>query len=97
MGKEKGKEKGKGKGKEKNKGKKEKQTTTKSEGWCNNCGKWCHKAANCWHWKEKQVHQIQSGAVEATASSSSSQITLEKTDDGAKELAFVEKVERVGK
>ena len=56
-----------------------------------------HKAANCWHWKEKQVHQIQSGAVEATASSSSSQITVKKTGDGAKELAFVEKVERVGR
>ena len=96
-GKEKDKEKGKekGKSKERGKGKKDEQNTTKFEGWCNNCGKWSHKAANCWHWKEKQLHQIQSGAVEATASSSSSQITVKKTDDGAKEVAFVEKCKKI--
>ena len=40
--------KGKGQGKSKNKEKgKEKPKTEKFEGRCNNCGKWCHKAANC--------------------------------------------------
>ena len=92
--------KGKGKGKEtekekgKSKGKKDEQNTTRFEGWCNNCGKWDHKAANCWHGKEKQVHQIQGGAAAATASSSSSQKTEKKTDEGAKEIALIESVQK---
>ena len=66
----------------KSKDKKDEQNTTKFEGWCDNCGKWSHKAADCWHGEEKQLHQIQSGAASATASSSSSQITVTRTDDG---------------
>ena len=73
QGKGKNKENGKGKGKSRGKGK-EKTKSEKFEGWCNNFGKWGHKAANCWHGKEKQVHQVQGKA--GTASSSSSQSTL---------------------
>ena len=39
------------------------------------------------------MHQIQSGAVEATACLCSSQIAVKKTDDVAKEIAFVEQVQ----
>ena len=67
--------------------------TPKFEEWCNNCGKCGHKDANCWHVQEKQVLQIQRGATSATAGSSSSQISVTKTDDGTKETAFVEKVQ----
>ena len=52
QGKSKNKEKGKGKGKSKGKGK-DKPKSDKFEGWCNNCGKWGHKAANCWHGKNR--------------------------------------------
>ena len=38
------------------------------------------------------MHQIKRRAASATASSSSSQITVKETDDGAKEISFVEKV-----
>ena len=89
QGKGKSKEKGKGKGKSKGKGK-EKPKSEKFEGWCNNCGKWGHKAANCWHGKEKQVHQIQGKAV--TASSSSSQSTLTAADASTKEIGLIESV-----
>ena len=40
------------------------------------------------------MHQIQSGAVETTASLSSSQITVKKTHHGALGIAFVEKVQQ---
>ena len=43
--------------------------------------------------KRNMVHQIQSGAASATAGSCSSQITVTKTDDGAKEKEFDEKVQ----
>ena len=77
-----GKSKNKEKGKSKSKGKgKDKPKSEKLEGWCNNCGKWGHKAANCWHGK-KQVHQVQGKAGLAT--SSSSQSTLSATDEGTK-------------
>ena len=52
----KSKEKGKGTGKSKKKDK-EKPKSEKFERWCNNCGKWSHKAANCWHGQKKQVHR----------------------------------------
>ena len=41
-----------------------------------------HKAAKCWHEKEKQVHQVQGTA--GTASLSSSQSTLSAADAGPK-------------
>ena len=77
----------------KGKRKKDEQSTTKFEGWCGNCKSGAPKVANCWYWKEKQVTRFKSGAASATASSSSSQISVKKTDDGAKEIAFVEKVQ----
>ena len=86
-----GQEKGKSKGK--SNGKNDEHNTTKFKGSCYKCGKWCHQAANCWHGKVKQVHQIQSGAVSAKTSSSSSQSTVKKTNGGAKEVSFVEKVQ----
>ena len=79
--KEKGKSKGKGKGKK----------GEKFEGWCNSCGTWGHKAANCWHGKEKQVHQIPGGA--ATVSSSSSQSTVMTNDVGARGVGHTESVQ----
>ena len=85
----KGKEKGKAKGKSKEKGK-EKPKSEKFEGWCTNCEKWSQKAANCWHGKEKQVHQIQGKA--GTASSSSSRSALVATDEGTKAIGLVESV-----
>ena len=93
-GKGKGKDKGKEKGKSKEKGKGKKQSEKQGEmfdGWCNNCGKWGHKYANCWHGKEKQVHQVQSGA--ATVSSSSSQASVSTNDEGAKEIGLIESVQ----
>ena len=89
QGRSKNKEKGKGKEKSKGKGK-EKTKSEKFEGWCNNCGKWGHKAANCGHGKEKQVHQVQGKA--GAASSSSSQSTLMATDVGTKEIGLIESV-----
>ena len=73
----KNKEKGKGKGKSKGKGK-EKPKSEKFEVWCDNCGTWSHKAANCFHGKEKQVHQIQGKAG------------TEGTDVGTKEIGLIE-------
>ena len=91
-GKGKDKEKEKGKSKEKGKGKKQSEKQgEKFEGWCNNCGKWGHKYANCWHGKEKQVHQVQSGA--ATVSSSSSQVSVSTNNVGAKEIGLIESVQ----
>ena len=93
-GKGKGKDKGKKRGKSKEKGKGKKQSEKqgeKFEGWCNNCGKWGHKYANCWHGKEKQVHQVQSGA--ATVSSSSSQASVSTNNVGAKEIGLIESVQ----
>ena len=91
-GKGKDKEKEKGKSKEKGKGKKQSEKQgEKFEGWCNNCGKWGHKYANCWHGKEKQVHQVQSGA--ATVSSSSSQASVSTNNVGAKEIGLIESVQ----
>ena len=90
----KGKDKGKEKGKSKEKGKGKKQSEKqgeKFEGWCNNCGKWGHKYANCWHGKEKQVHQVQSGA--ATVSSNSSQASVSTNNVGAKEIGLIESVQ----
>ena len=49
-----------------------------------------HKAANCWHGKEKQVRQIQGTA--GTANSSSSQSALSATDVGTKEIGLIESV-----
>ena len=94
-GKGKGKDKGKEKCKSKEKGKGKKQSEKQGEnfeGWCNNCGKWGDKYANCWHGKEKQVHQVQSGA--ATVSSSSSQASLSTNNVGAKEIELTESVPR---
>ena len=93
-GKGKGKDKGKEKGKSKLKGKGKEQCEKqgeKFEGWCNNCGKWGHKYANCWHGKEKQVHQVQSGA--AAVSSSSSQASVSTNNVGAKEIGLIESVQ----
>ena len=88
IGTDKGKE--KGKSKEKGKGKKQSEKQgEKFEGWCNNCGKWGHKYANCWHGKEKQVHQVQSGAV--TVSSSS--LSVSTNNVGAKEIGLIESVQ----
>ena len=44
--------------------------------------------------REKQVHQIQGGAAAATASLSSSQKTAKKTDEGTKEIALIESVQK---
>ena len=89
-GKDKGKEKGKSKKKCKGKKQSEKQGE-KFEGWCNNCGKWGPMYAKCWHGKEKQVHQVQSGA--ATVSSSSSQASVSTNNVGAKEIGLIESVQ----
>ena len=93
-GKGKGKDKGKEKGKSKEKGKGKKQSEKqgeKFEGCCNNCGKSGHKYANCWHGKEKQVHQVQSGA--AAVRSSSSQASVSTNNAGAKEIGLIESVQ----
>ena len=90
----KGKDKGKEKGKSKEKGKGKKQSEKqgeKFEGWCNNCGKWCHKYANCWHGKEEQVYQVQSGAP--TVSSNSSQAPVSTNNVGTKEIGPIEAVQ----
>ena len=81
--------KGKAKARAKERAKKN-QRARSSKGWCDNCGQWGHKAANCWHGEEKEVHQVQGKA--GTASSSSSQSTLSATDVGTKEIALIESV-----
>ena len=85
MKKEKGKEEGKSKGKGNEKPKNE-----KFKGCCNNCIKWCHNAANCWHGKEKHVHQVQGNT--GTASLSSLSPTLTAKDVGTEEMGLIESV-----
>ena len=50
-----------------------------------------NKYANCWHGKEKQVHQVQSGA--ATVRSSNSQASVSTNNIGAKEIGLIESVQ----
>ena len=50
--------------------------------------RWGRKAADCWHGKEKHVHQVQGEA--GTASPSCSQSTLSATDVGTKEIGLIE-------
>ena len=69
---------------------KEKPKGEKFEGWCNNCCKLGHKAANCWHGKEKQVHQVE--GTPGMASLCSSQSTLSAADVGTKEIGLIESV-----
>ena len=84
-GKGKDKEKEKGKSKEKGKGKEQSEKQgEKFEGWCDNCQLLAWK-------REKQVHQVQSGA--ATVSSSSSQVSVSTNNVGAKEIGLIESVQ----
>ena len=68
----------------------EKPKSETTEEWCNDCGKWSRKAANCWHEKEKKVHQIQGKA--GMVSPRSSQSTLTATDVGTEEIGLIESV-----
>ena len=78
--------KGKGQGKSKGKEKAKKNPRARSL----RDGVTTAEAANCWHGKENQVHQVQGKA--GTASLSSSQSTLSATEVGTEEIGLIESV-----
>ena len=89
QGKSKGNEKGKGKRQEQRKGQRKTQER-EVRGMVTTADNGVAKLQNCWHGKEKPVHQMQGTA--GTASSSSSQCTLSATDVGTKEIGHGDSV-----
>ena len=75
-GKGKGKPDGKGKGKAKGKGK-----SSWFEGYCNICGKYGHKASDCWH-KDKNAMQVDAVTDKNTSQPPQLALTDGKKADG---------------
>ena len=66
-GNEKGKERGK-KGKEKGQRKDEKPAPKSSfQGYCKSCGKWVHKASECWQGYVQAVEEVPSSSASSVA------------------------------
>ena len=78
-GNEKGKEKGK-KGKGKGKGKDEKPAPNSSfQGYCRSCGKWVHKASECWQGHVQAVEEVPSSSASSVAPSAATIPAAAKT------------------
>ena len=85
-GNEKGKERGK-KGKGKGQGKDEKPAPNSSfQGYCRSCGKWKHKASECWQGYVQAVEEVPSSSASSVAPSAATTPAAAKTAASIQEL-----------
>ena len=86
----KGSEKGKGKGKKgkgKGQGKDEKTAANSSfQGYCRSCGKWGHKASECWQNYVQAVEEVPSSSASAVAPSAATTPAAAKTAASIQEI-----------
>ena len=77
------KKKGKGKGQ----GKDEKPAPNSSfQGYCRSCGKWRHKASDCWQGYVQAVEEVPSSSVSSVAPSAATTLTAVKTAASIQEI-----------